>query len=162
MDYKYILQLLDRFWKAETTLEEEDILHIFFSQSSIPEELEPYRPYFGYARQQKQECRLGDEFDRRVLAKIGQEQPRQSRAAQTKARLMPLFRAVAIVAIVLTLSNIAQMPYSAREAAPTAGQTAPAGMATAAAADTLTTDSLTQSQAATVLKPQATEPTAAE
>lgn len=26
MDYKYIRQLLDRYWKCETTLEEEEIL----------------------------------------------------------------------------------------------------------------------------------------
>ena len=32
MDYKYIEQLLERYWKCETTLEEEEILRMFFSQ----------------------------------------------------------------------------------------------------------------------------------
>ena len=31
MDYKYINQLLDRYWKCETSLEEEEILRAFFS-----------------------------------------------------------------------------------------------------------------------------------
>ena len=36
MDYKYINQLLERYWAAETTLEEEKILRTFFSQTDIP------------------------------------------------------------------------------------------------------------------------------
>ena len=34
MDYKYINQLLDRYWKCETSLEEEEILRTFFSPVS--------------------------------------------------------------------------------------------------------------------------------
>ena len=48
MDYKYITQLLERYWQAETTVEEENILRAFFSQTSIPEELEQYRCLFLY------------------------------------------------------------------------------------------------------------------
>ena len=32
MDYKYIEQLLERYWEGETTLQEEAILRAFFSQ----------------------------------------------------------------------------------------------------------------------------------
>ena len=39
MDYKYIKQLLERYWNCETSLEEEDILRTFFSQEDIPSEL---------------------------------------------------------------------------------------------------------------------------
>ena len=48
MDYKYISQLLDRYWQGETTLEEEQILRSFFSQLCIPEELQKYRSLFIY------------------------------------------------------------------------------------------------------------------
>jgi hypothetical protein len=33
MDYKYIEQLLDRYFEAETPLKEEEILKAFFEQS---------------------------------------------------------------------------------------------------------------------------------
>ena len=36
MDYKYIEQLLERYWTCETTLEEEQILHTFFLQENLP------------------------------------------------------------------------------------------------------------------------------
>lgn len=157
MDYKYILQLLDRYWKGDTSLEEEDILHIFFSQSGIPAELEQWRPYFDYARRQKQEVRLGDDFDRRVLARVGEEEQRPARRATLRSRLAPLLRAVAVVAVVLTISNIAQMPYSAGTAEQPQEQHKTLGTTAAAAADSITTDSLRQSQAATVVRPQEAE-----
>ena len=36
MDYKYIEQLLERYWNCETSTEEEQILRIFFQQKAIP------------------------------------------------------------------------------------------------------------------------------
>jgi len=48
MDYKYIEQLMERYWNAETTLEEENILRTFFSQKNIPAEMEQWRPLFTY------------------------------------------------------------------------------------------------------------------
>ena len=36
MDYKYIEQLLERYWQCETSLEEEQILQAFFRQEDIP------------------------------------------------------------------------------------------------------------------------------
>ena len=38
MDYKYIEQLMERYWNAETSLEEESILRSFFSQLLQPGE----------------------------------------------------------------------------------------------------------------------------
>ena len=43
MDYKYINQLLERYWTGETSLEEEQILRAFFSQANVPDELKQYR-----------------------------------------------------------------------------------------------------------------------
>ena len=43
MDYKYIEQLLERYWECKTTTQEEQILHAFFSQEDIPESLVQYR-----------------------------------------------------------------------------------------------------------------------
>ena len=107
MDYKYIEQLLERYWACETTLQEEAILRAFFSQEEIPEALRKYQALFTY-EQQKDEP-LGDDFDARILQQIG-EAP-VAKTVSLKSRLVPLFRAAAIVAIVLTLGNAAQAPW---------------------------------------------------
>ena len=107
MDYKYIEQLLERYWEAETSLQEETILRTFFSQPDIPENLRKYQPLFD-CEQQKEEV-LGEDFDARILDQIG-EAP-LAKTITLKSRLMPLFKAAAIVAIVLTLGNAAQAPW---------------------------------------------------
>ena len=70
MDYKYIEQLLERYWAAETTLEEEGVLRAFFTQKDIPAELEQYRDLFNYETEETSGHHLGDDFDARILAMI--------------------------------------------------------------------------------------------
>ena len=118
MDYKYIQQILERYWKCETTLEEEDILKTFFSQDNIPEELRPFQPLFSYAHAQKQENALGDDFDERILALTEDARPVKARVITMRRRLMPLFKAAAVVAIILTIGNAMQMAVSDENAAP--------------------------------------------
>ena len=106
MDYKYIEQLMERYWQGETTLQEEDILRAFFSQPDIPEHLRKYQPLFTLEREEA----LGDDFDARILGMI-EEKPKAKIVTLT-SRLMPLFKAAAIVAIILTLGNAAQAPWN--------------------------------------------------
>ena len=114
MDYKYIEQLLERYWAAETSLEEEDILRAFFSQKEIPAELEQYRALFVYEATEKESQMLGDDFDERILA-MTEEEPHAVKAREIpfKVRLMPLFKAAAIVAIILTIGGALQRPWDA-------------------------------------------------
>jgi hypothetical protein len=107
MDYKYIEQLLERYWQGETTLQEEDILRAFFSQPDIPDYLQKYQPLFILEKEEV----LGDDFDARILGMIGEEEPKAKIVTLT-SRLMPLFKAAAIVAIILTLGNAAQAPWN--------------------------------------------------
>jgi len=108
MDYKYIEQLVERYFEAETTLHEEQILRAFFAQddADMPAELRLYAPLFA-ALDEKEE--LGDDFDERLLAITGQTANRQvkvtARTISIAERLRPLLKAVAVVAVVLTLSN---------------------------------------------------------
>ena len=67
MDYKYIEQLLERYWQCETSLEEESELRTFFSQEKVPAHLLQYRDLFVY-QQVQQEIGLGEDFDVRILA----------------------------------------------------------------------------------------------
>lgn len=111
MDYKYINQLVERYWRCETSLEEEAILRAFFSQEDIPAELLKYKEIFCYQQQTKEDV-LGEDFDKRVLAKIAGPVKVKARMITMTDRLKPLFKAAAIVAIVLTLGNAAQVPFS--------------------------------------------------
>jgi len=109
MDYKYIKQLLERYWNGETTLEEEDILRTFFSQTDIPAELESVKPLFAYQAAETKEDVLGDDFDEKLLNIIDETEAVKARTIPFTQRLMPLFKAAAIVAIILTLGNAAQV-----------------------------------------------------
>lgn len=107
MDYKYIEQLIERYWACETTLQEEAILRAFFSQPDVPESLRKYQALFMY--ELEKEKPLDEDFDARMLEQIGMTP--KAKTVTLKRRLMPLFRAAAIVAIVLTLGNAAQAPW---------------------------------------------------
>lgn len=110
MDYKYIEQLLDRYFRAETTLQEEQILKTFFAQGAedMPQELQQYAPLFAAFDEQPV---LGDDFDERVFAQLPADivplQPKQvkARTIRLTERLRPLFGAAAMVAILLTVGN---------------------------------------------------------
>ena len=110
MDYKYIEQLLERYWQGETTLQEESILRCFYSQSDIqdiPESILQFRPLFLIEKEEP----LGEDFDNRILDMIGDSRPKAKVITMT-SRLMPLFKAAAIVAIIITLVNAAQAPWN--------------------------------------------------
>ena len=115
MDYKYIEQLMERYWNAETTLEEEEILRAFFSQEDIPAELSQYAPLFAYEHAEKAVDVLGEDFDEKMLQMVGEaprsEERPQAQIISLRERLMPLFKSAAVVAIVLTLGNAAQVAF---------------------------------------------------
>lgn len=98
MDYKYINQLLDRYWKAETSLEEEEILRAFFSQDELPAELKPYQALFSYEMGEAKQETLGDDFDQKMMAMIEDEytkEPNKAKVVSLTERLKPLFKAAA-------------------------------------------------------------------
>lgn len=98
MDFKYIEQLLERYWQCETSLEEEAQLRTFFTEEDVPEHLSRYKDLFVY-QQLQQEEHLGADFDARVLAEIEAPVVKARRMTLT-ARFMPLFKAAAAVAVV--------------------------------------------------------------
>ena len=112
MDYKYIEQLLERYWNAETSLEEESILRTFFSQKDIPAEMKHLRPLF---IDEAVGETLDDDFDARIMQAIGEPLTSQevvkAREVSLTQRLMPLFKAAAVVAIILTLGGALQAPW---------------------------------------------------
>lgn len=111
MDFKYIEQLLERYWQCETSLEEEAELRAFFNGSNVPRHLLRYKDLFVY-QQLRQEEHLGEDFDARVLAQIEVPVVKAKRLTLA-ARLMPLFKAAAVVAVVLSLGNVMQHSFFA-------------------------------------------------
>ncbi len=134
MNYQYIEQLLDKYFEAQTTLEEEQILRAFFAQEDVPVHLLSYRKLFisqsfGKLRacspehllERKNAESLGDDFDQRILSLINEEEVKEpqhvkARKVSLNKRLRPLYKAAACVAVVLAIGQAAQMPYYKSEA----------------------------------------------
>ena len=119
MDYKYIEQLLERYWECQTTLEEEAILRNFFAQSDIPARLLPYASLF-QAEEKMANEHLSDDFDQRIMDAIEEKEVAPTahvvplRSRNNIEILRPLWRAAAVVAIVLTIGMAAQQGFQPR------------------------------------------------
>ena len=118
MDYKYIEQLLNRYFEASTTLKEEQILRAFFAQDDedVPSALRRYKPLF--EAMEKGDV-LGTDFDDRILCLIGEGEAQEEEVAEvSKARVIslqerfrPLLRAAAVVAVILTMSTAVNQSF---------------------------------------------------
>ena len=73
MDYKYIEQLLERYWACETSLQEEQILRTFFQQAEVPAHLMPYKAVFD-VQQEQAEPTLREDFDVRMLQMVDNDE----------------------------------------------------------------------------------------
>lgn len=125
MDYKYIEQLLARYFEAETTAIEEGILKAFFSQIEVPEHLAHYAPLFLYEEQERK-LELSDDFDRRLWARLeaSGDAPKlrvKLRKMTLTARLRPLWRSAAAVAIVALVALSAHEAWVQSPIAPVMG-----------------------------------------
>lgn len=125
MDYKYIKQLLRRYEDCLTTKEEEEILQSFFNQQVLPAELAPYKALFEIRRREA-EIKPSDDLEGRILEAVGlpTKETAETDMVATKvvktrhmtiaARLQPLYRAAAAIAIVTLLGTAAQHSFTNR------------------------------------------------
>jgi hypothetical protein len=93
--------LLDKYWNCQTTIEEEKILQLFFSQNNLPKEFEPYVSYFRYVDQLQNESTNAD-FDEKIETAINRQNKEKDYI--TLKIFLPALRAVASIAIILSLS----------------------------------------------------------
>lgn len=116
MDYKYIEQLIDRYFEGETTIAEERILKAFFSQNDVPAHLQQFADVFSYEEAEAKSEMLGDDFDQRVLERlevlgdVPEVHVKIKRLTFTD-RIRPLFRAAAAVAIVVLVGSSMHRAY---------------------------------------------------
>lgn len=106
---KHIEELLSRYWLCETSEEEEAQLRAFFARDGVPAHLRRCKEWFAYADSQRQEG-LGDDFDARILAQVEAPVVKARRITLT-ARLTPLLKAVAVVAVVIGLGGVVQRSF---------------------------------------------------
>ena len=113
MDYKYIEQLLERYWACETSLQEEQILRTFFQQQEVPKHLMAYKAIFD-VQQVQAEATLGEEFDERILEMIEGDSVKAiplRAGLRRRSFLRPLYQAAGLVALILTIGIAAQHSF---------------------------------------------------
>ncbi len=123
MDYKYIEQLIDRYFEGETTLEEEHILREFFAQGQVPQHLTPWQPLFR-SEASLAAAHLDEHFDSRLLERTGETHV-AARRITFRRRLQPLFKAAAFVAFAIVIGSALEHATSESEP-PEATLSAPA------------------------------------
>lgn len=116
MDYKYIEQLIDRYFEGETSIAEERILKAFFSQNDVPAHLQQFADVFAYEEAEAKSEALGDDFDQRVLERLALEGEAPEVHVKIQRltftdRIRPLFRAAAAVAIVVLVGGSMHRAY---------------------------------------------------
>lgn len=90
MDYKFIEQLLERYFAAETTAEEESLLRAGMAMPDLPEHIAKYREIFECMRSEGEKG-LGEDFDQHIMQVCGvAEQPRITVHAQRRSLLQNL------------------------------------------------------------------------
>lgn len=113
MDYKYIEQLLQRYWDCETSLQEESILRNFFAQEDVPAHLQAYKEVF-QCMQDTVDEHLSDDFEARILKMTEEKEEKkdentvQAKRIRMSYGLRPFFKAAAVVAIILSISMAVQ------------------------------------------------------
>ena len=110
MDFKYIEQLLERYFAAETTVQEERLLREFFSQDEVPSHLQQWQSLF-VAEKALAEAHLDEEFDRRLLQLTGAEHV-AARRITLGSRLRPLFKAAAFVAFAIVIGTAVEQAFT--------------------------------------------------
>lgn len=118
---KHIEELLQRYWLCETSVEEEARLRAFFSSADVPAHLCRYKAWFAYMDECHSEG-LGEDFDARVLAAAGVPVVKAKRVT-LMSRFQPLFKAVAVVAVVVGLGGVVQRSFFADVEEVTIGDT---------------------------------------
>lgn len=118
MEYATVKALLDKYWEAETSLEEEAALAAYFRQPDVDARLEGFRGMFLYFEQEAR-VRPGEGFENRILEAVR----RADEAGNTGAPVRRLWRGVkrsvaAAAAVVLVIGLFLMVPTSRRAAGP--------------------------------------------
>jgi len=119
MEQAEIKILLEKYWEAETTLEEERQLAEYFRQPAVAPEWEPIRDVFAW-REDEAAVRPGPDFDRQMMRRIG-EMEQAPKIQRISVRFAAAAAILLCLGISLLIPSISPVP---RESAPTIARTA--------------------------------------
>ncbi len=112
MDSKRIEHLLEKYWNAETSLEEEQELHYYFQRADVPENLKETAVLFRYFEIEKSRT-LNENFVARVTNQIKQRQG---------LKMVPMtnwFRIARVAAgVVVIVAAVYMIGHEARKSSP--------------------------------------------
>jgi hypothetical protein len=95
MEYNTAKELLEKYWKCETSLQEEDMLRRYFQLEDIPQDLRKYSDLFRYFSDGR-EKELDGSFDDRIIRMIGNRKSGRQRFLST------LYKIAAAVLLILS------------------------------------------------------------
>lgn len=102
MNLQRIEQLIGKYERGETTLEEELELKIFFAKETVPHHLAGYRDLFLFYRKASEEEIPDPEFDKRFLSAIGEAEE----DAPPRSRLRKLYPTLGIAAALILMFGL--------------------------------------------------------
>jgi hypothetical protein len=95
-EIREIKALLEKYWQAETTLEEERQLADYFAQPDIDPELASFRPMFDWLEEESQ-LTPDEGFDHRILQRIGLAEQRIAPVHRLRTRSIGYAAAAAVI-----------------------------------------------------------------
>lgn len=107
MDSKSIEQLIERYWRCETSLDDEKRLKEYFAGNEIAPHLMRYKSLFAYQTMQLEEG-LDSRFDEKVLNAITEPMTVRMKPAVNARWFVPLLKIAAVLFIVAYIANVAQ------------------------------------------------------
>ena len=119
MDYSHIEHLVNRYWKGETSLEEEQELKTFFTenQAVLPHHLQQVAPLFSYFKAHAQPQLNDPAFEKDLLTKIKNSQHKTNvHTLPTRSKGFDIARIAATLALLLTLSYALWHQYNKQPA----------------------------------------------
>lgn len=120
MVYKDIEDLVTRFFECKTTTQEEQMLRDYFQNEEIPESLRAYKDLFCEIKEEA-EVSLPADFEERVQERIKKQKnrlPFKARIVSLNRSLSPLYKAVASVALVITVGVASGNYWSSQDPEP--------------------------------------------
>lgn len=107
MDSKSIEQLIERYWRCETSLDDEKRLKEYFTSNEVAPHLMQYKALFAYQVKQS-EAGLDSHFDDKVLNRVTQPTTVRIKPILDERWFVPLLKIVAVLFIVAYIANVAQ------------------------------------------------------